>query len=110
MFSILLFLFVYISKKKKQHCFHVSHFFYFAFLVIFFLVFLFACVSFHSLRFFTFGQVEGNARDGRSRHQSFRVCKVNFATLKVAINFFRLFVFANKWDRSSKANKKCIGC
>ena len=38
---------------------------------------------------FTFGQVKGNALDGRSRHpptnQSFRVCKVNLATLKVAI-------------------------
>ena len=51
------------------------------------------CVSFHFLvgfsRFFTFGQVKSNARDGRSRHhgdinQSVRVCKVNLATLKVA--------------------------
>ena len=53
--------------------------------------FFFACVSFHFLFFFqksflTFGQVRGNARHGRSRHPSFRVCKVNLATLKVAIN------------------------
>ena len=38
------------------------------------------------LRFFPFGQVKVNARDGRSRHQSFRVCEVNLATLKVAIS------------------------
>ena len=40
-------------------------------------------------RFFTSGQVKGNARHGRSRHpptnQSFRVCRVNLATPKVAI-------------------------
>ena len=29
-------------------------------------------------------RVKGNARDGRSRHQSFRVCKVDLATLEVA--------------------------
>ena len=39
---------------------------------------------------FTFGQVKGNARCGRSRHrstnQSVRVCQVNLATPKVAMN------------------------
>ena len=57
-------------------------FFFFLFL---FLLFLF-CLRFFSfyLRFFTFGQVTGNAPDGRSRHQSFRVWKVNLATLNVA--------------------------
>ena len=55
----------------------------------FFLVCFFACVSFHFLfleRLFTSGQAKGNVRDGRSRHQSFRVCKVNLATRKVATN------------------------
>ena len=54
-------------------CCLVSAFFHFSFLIF---------------EFFTFGHVKGNARDGRSRHrltnQSFRVCKVNLATLKVA--------------------------
>ena len=40
-------------------------------------------------KFFTFGQVKSDARRGRSRHQptnqSFRVRKLNLATLKVAI-------------------------
>ena len=54
------------------------------------------CLRFLSFlkRFFTFGQVKGNARHGRSRHQrrhqpinqSFRVCKFSLATLKVATN------------------------
>ena len=62
--------------------FHVSCFVLLAFLFILF-VFL-------SL---TFGQVKGNARQGRSRHpvatptnQNVGVCKVNLATLKVAMN------------------------
>ena len=70
-------------------------FFLLAFLFIF-LVF-FCCLRFLSFlfflkkRFFAFGQVKGIARDGRSRHgptnQSFRVCKVDLATLKVAITW-----------------------
>ena len=60
-------------------------FFLLAFLFIFSFFF---CVSFHFLfeRFFTFRSKV--AEDGLSRHrptnQSFRVCKVNLATLKVA--------------------------
>ena len=34
------------------------------------------------LKFFTCRQVKGNARDDRSRQQSFRVCEVNLATPK----------------------------
>ena len=63
----------------------------FPFFNAFFFLFFFACVSFHFSifkRFLTFGQVKGNVRYGRSRHpptnQSFRVCKVNLATLEVA--------------------------
>ena len=56
----------------------------FVFHVFIFLLFLFTCVSFHFLFF---------ARKGRSRHpptnQSFRVYKVNLATLKVAMNCIR---------------------
>ena len=56
------------------------------------------------LRFFTFGQVQGDARDGRSRHrptnqptnQSFRVCKVNLATLKVATTQHPSVIFQQK--------------
>ena len=54
----------------------------------FFLIFCLIVFFFDFLRFFTFGQVKSNARDGRSRHpttnQSFRVCKVNIATVQVA--------------------------
>ena len=32
------------------------------------------------------GGREGGGRGGRSRHQRFRVCNVNLATLKVTIN------------------------
>ena len=52
-------------------------------------MFLIFVSFFPNLRFssffwlFTFGQVKGNARDGRSRHQCFRVCEVDVATLKV---------------------------
>ena len=75
-------------------------FFFFLFLSLFFLfLFFFHFSCFFLLRFFSvfgrflaFGQVEGNARhyerDGRvatPTNQSFRVCKVNLATLKVAI-------------------------
>ena len=52
----------------------------------FFLVFF--CFSFSffffSKNIFTFGQVKSDARHGRPRHQSFRVCEVNLATRKVA--------------------------
>ena len=83
------------------HLFIFRHFFNFSFfplaflfeffLVFFLLVFLFMFLCFEN-RFFTFRQVKGNTRDGRSRHhrrhsptnQSFRVCKVDLATLKVA--------------------------
>ena len=52
--------------------------------MFFLLAFLFISLFFErKKRFFTFEQVEGNARDGRSRRQSFRVRKVNLATLKV---------------------------
>ena len=54
-----------------------------------------ACVSFHFSRFFIFGQVKGDAWDGRSQHQPtkvFEFCKVILATLKVAIN--RIFTFS----------------
>ena len=49
------------------------------------------------LRFFTFGRSKSNSRDGRSRHrqtnQSFRVCNVNLATLKVATNNVIVFTY-----------------
>ena len=53
----------------------------------FFLV-CFFCLRFFSFfqRFFAFGQVNGNARHGRDIYQSFLVCKVNLATLNVAIS------------------------
>ena len=50
----------------------------FAFWVELYLIFDF----FLEFYFFSFGQVKGNARHGRSRHQSFRVC--NLASPKVA--------------------------
>ena len=59
---------------KKKKCFpHVGlSFFSFSYSCVFFLLtFLFT--------FFFWWQVKGNARDGRSRHQSFRVCTVNLA-------------------------------
>ena len=60
--------------------------FFFNFLSIFdFSFFSFFCYRFffHFLRrFFTLEQVEGDVRDGRSRHQSSRFCRVNLATLK----------------------------
>ena len=59
-FSFFIFLFFVFFFKKKKTC--VS---FYLFLVFFF----FACVCFIFERFFTFGQVKGNARDGRSRHQ-----------------------------------------
>ena len=72
----------------------VLPFFFYLRFFSFFLFFFVACVSFHFFlkkRFFAFGQVKGIARDGRSRHgptnQSFRVCKVDLATLKVAITW-----------------------
>ena len=50
--------------------------------------FFFDCIFVYFVKFCKFGQVQGNARDGRSRHrptnQIFRVCKVNLATLNVA--------------------------
>ena len=52
----------------------------------FFSIFLVFCFK---KRFFTFGQVKGNARYGRSRHRPtkvFEFCKANHAILKVAIN------------------------
>ena len=69
-------------------------FFSFSFFLFFLHVFLFI-FSFFFLkkkRFLTFGQVKKDARYGRSRHpltnqptnQSFRVCEVNLATLKLA--------------------------
>ena len=70
--------------------FHFFFFFLIAVSLFFPLFFLLAFLFFFLVleRFFTFGQVEGNACSGRSRHrptnQSFRVCKVNLATLKVA--------------------------
>ena len=45
------------------------------------------CVSFHFcfLKFFSFGQAKGASRSvATPTNQSFRVCKVNLATLKVA--------------------------
>ena len=52
-------------------------------MVVFFEIFHLLLFLFF-LRLSTFGQVKGNARHGRSRRQSFRVCKVNLSTLKVA--------------------------
>ena len=49
---------------------------------------------------FTFGQVEGNARNGLSRHRSFRVCKVNIAILKVAIEvLFSSYYFSGEDEK-----------
>ena len=62
--------------------FSISH--VFCSLVFLFFLFFFACVSLLIfLRFFTFGQVKGNARYGRSIppiDQSFRVYKVNLVS------------------------------
>ena len=44
-------------------------------------IFFFAYVSFHFLRFFTFGQVKGNARYGRLRHPPTKVFKFVKLTL-----------------------------
>ena len=71
-------------------------FFLFLFLFVFLLFFFIFCFFFLSrvflqffLKFFRFRQVKGNARCGRSRHrptnQSYQVCKVDLATLGVAI-------------------------
>ena len=72
------------------HCFFFFHcvsFHFHFFLFCFLLALLFIYCFF--TRFFTFGHVKGNGRNGRSRHrptnQKFGVCKVNVATLKVAI-------------------------
>ena len=54
---------------------------------MFFLLSFLLAFLFFKKKLFTFGQVKGKARHGRSRHQSFRVCKVNLATLKVAMNY-----------------------
>ena len=74
LFSFLCFFFFFI--------FSFFRFYFLAFLFIFFFL-----VSF-CLRFFSFlregGEEERAARYGGSRHQSFRVCKVNLATQKVA--------------------------
>ena len=71
----------------------------FLFLLFFIFPFFVTCVSLHFFLFFfafhflfifflknifTFGQVKSDARHGRPRHQSFRVCEVNLATRKVA--------------------------
>ena len=57
-------------------------------LLFFFLIFWIFLIFFDIFHFvgglFTFGQVKGDTGFARSRHQSFRVCKVNVATLKVA--------------------------
>ena len=64
--------------------FSCFRFFSFSFFLFFFLL----AFLFHSSRLFTFRQVKGSARDGRSRHratnQSFRACEVNLATPQVA--------------------------
>ena len=76
----------------------------------------FPCVSFRflflvfSLRFFslflflkkicTFGQVKSNARRHRPTNQSFRVCKVNLATIKVASRV--LVVHRDSMDRKQE--------
>ena len=75
---------------------------------LFMLFFLLACLFiFCFLRFVTFGQAKGNAPYSRSRHrqtnQSFRVCKVHLATLKVATRVLGIYVFI--W-RSTYRNRK----
>ena len=68
------------STKRFVYFFHCFNFSLFFSVVSF----LFSCF----FEFFTFGQVTGNARDGRSLHrptnQRLRVCKVHLATPKVA--------------------------
>ena len=60
-------------------------------------LFFFACVSFHFFVYLLGGSGRRHARYGRSRHQptnqSFRVCKVDLATLKVAITEYS-YIFA----------------
>ena len=59
--------------------FVIDFFHVFFFSVLFLLASLFILFSW----FFTFGQVKSNTGYGRSRHQSFRLCKINLPTLKV---------------------------
>ena len=76
--------------------FMFSPFFLFFYMLFISFFVLFFCVRFFSFCFLSFqvlyirADQEGNARHGRSRHrptnQRCGVCKVNFATLKVAIN------------------------
>ena len=70
------------QEQNSAHPFTIFHQLFFHF---FHFSPLFVCVSFHFSKVLHIRQVKGNAGDGRSRHQSFRVCKVNLATLKVAI-------------------------
>ena len=67
-----------------------EHFFEFIFLIVYMFCLFFLFFFKKKKTLFTFGQVQSNTRDGRARHpptnHSFRVCKVNLATLKVAKN------------------------
>ena len=69
-------------------------FFSFSFFIFLLLAFLLIILVF--CKVLTFGQVTGDARDGRSRHrptnQSFRVGKVHLATVKVAQENNRTYV------------------
>ena len=87
---------------------------FFSFLVVFpkFSPFFFDCVSFNFLffpRFFTFGQVKGNARFGRSRHLCFRDCKVNLATLKLATKMVGR-ISVQLWVQITKRGRERLFC
>ena len=99
LFCVCFLLFVFL-KQKHFLCFFFDVFFvffqvFFHFSPVFFLAYLFmfscfVCTRFFSLKkkgFFTFGQADGASRSfATPTNQSFGVCKVNLATLKVAIN------------------------
>ena len=66
------------------HFFDFLIFFILMFFTVFFLVYLFTLAFLYFFWFFTFGQVKGYARDGRSRHQSFDFVKLILRPQKVA--------------------------
>ena len=84
--------------------FVIDFFMFFFFSVLFLLASLFILFSW----FFTFGQVKSNTGYGRSRQQSFRVCKVNLPTLKVAMQLKMTQNMRNK-KRPSRFASTCGG-
>ena len=84
------------SRHIVTHSLNISsvffHYFDFLDFFIFYFILFISYLMFFVLYFSYFplflrwaGRVTRHARRGRSRHQSFRVCKVNLAPLKVAL-------------------------